>query len=357
MDEPQIPTANASGEASTMDGPVPAAALSRWSRVATAARNRQTWITILRNPITRILVFIALSLLISAALRWLVPLPRMDPGKELALEGTQLWLRVLRGIVGVALAYWVFVRFVEGRRVAELRPARLLPDAAKGWLFGTIILLLAAAAMAAAGALRIEVAHGGASLLAPLLVLGFAPGITEELVARGIIFRVVEDGFGTWAALAISAIAFGAGHLANPNATLWTSTAIAIEAGLLLGMAYAWTRSLWFCMGLHAAWNFTQGAILGIPVSGFEVKGLLHSTPQGPTLLSGGEFGAEGSLLTVILCTSIAIWMTRKAIAAGRIVRPFWRRSRAQWPASRAGVEEARAAGQAQAASAPATVV
>ena len=97
MDEPQIPTANASGEASTMDGPVPAAALSRWSRVATAARNRQTWITILRNPITRILVFIALSLLISAALRWLVPLPRMDPGKELALEGTQLWLRVLRG--------------------------------------------------------------------------------------------------------------------------------------------------------------------------------------------------------------------------------------------------------------------
>lgn len=325
--------------------------------MAAGAHDRRTWITILRNPITRILVFIALSILISGALRWLVPLPLTDPGKELALQGTQLWLRVLRGIVGVAFSYWVFVRFVEGRRIAELRPARLLPDAAKGWLLGTLILLLAAGAMAAAGALRIEVAHGSAALLAPLLVLGLAPGITEELIARGIIFRVVEDGLGTWAALAISAIAFGAGHLANPNATLWTSTAIAIEAGLLLGMAYAWTRSLWFCMGLHAAWNFTQGAILGIPVSGFEVKGLLHSTPQGPTLLSGGEFGAEGSLLTVVLCTSIAIWMTRKTIAAGRIVRPFWRRSRSEWPASRAGVEEARAAGQMPAAAGPATVV
>ena len=314
------------------------------------------WRTILRNPITRILVFLGLSLLIGSALRWLVALPPTDPGKALALHGAQLWLRVLRGIVGTALAYWLLVRFVEGRRVTELRAPRLLPDVLKGWLLGTVILLLAAGAMAAAGALKIELAQGGAALLAPLLVLGVAPGITEELIARGIIFRVVEDGLGTWAALAISAIAFGAGHLANPNATLWTSTAIAIEAGLLLGMAYAWTRSLWFCMGLHAAWNFTQGAILGIPVSGFEVKGLLHSTPQGPTLLSGGEFGAEGSLLTVILCTCIAIWMTRKAIGAGRIVRPFWRRSRTEWPASRAGVEEARAAEAATESSAPVTV-
>ena len=357
MHDPQATTPDASGAASTMQVQLPAPVPSRWSRMAAGAHDRRTWITILRNPITRILVFIALSILISGALRWLVPLPLTDPGKELALQGTQLWLRVLRGIVGVAFSYWVFVRFVEGRRIAELRPARLLPDAAKGWLLGTLILLLAAGAMAAAGALRIEVAHGSAALLAPLLVLGLAPGITEELIARGIIFRVVEDGLGTWAALAISAIAFGAGHLANPNATLWTSTAIAIEAGLLLGMAYAWTQSLWFCMGLHAAWNFTQGAILGIPVSGFEVKGLLHSTPQGPTLLSGGEFGAEGSLLTVVLCTSIAIWMTRKTIAAGRIVRPFWRRSRSEWPASRAGVEEARAAGQMPAAAGPATVV
>ncbi len=139
---------------------------------------------------------------------------------------------------------------------------------------------------------------------------------------------MVEDGLGTWVALAISAALFGLGHLANPNATVWSSIAIAIEAGLLLGMAYAWTRSLWFCMGVHAAWNFTQGPLLGIPVSGFELKGLLVSTTQGPTLLSGGEFGAEASILTVIVCVSVAGYFTRKAIDEGRIRPPVWRRDR-----------------------------
>ena len=156
-----------------------------------------------------------------------------------------------------------------------------------------------------AGAYRIQGVNPDAYLLGPLVVLGLLPGITEEIIARGILFRVVEEGLGTWVALVISALLFGFGHMANPNATVWSSVAIAIEAGLLLGMAYAWTRSLWFCMGLHAAWNFTQGPLLGIPVSGFEVKGLLVSTTQGPALLSGGEFGAEASILTVIVCVSL----------------------------------------------------
>jgi membrane protease YdiL (CAAX protease family) len=314
--------------------------------IALAAEGKPAlWITILRNPITRVLLFIALSVAVGQALRLLLPLPSATPEAQLAEHGSELWLRFLRGVVGTALVYWLLVRFVEGRRVQELRLSRLLPDAAKGWLVGTVILLAAAAAMAAVGALKIQMGAGDASLLAPLLVLGFAPGITEELIARGILLRVVEDGLGTWAALAISATAFGAAHLGNPNATVLSAIFIAIEAGLMLGMAYVWTRSLWFCMGLHAAWNFTQGAILGISVSGISVKGLLHSTPQGGSLLSGGDFGAEGSLLTVILGTCLAIWFARKAIADGRIVRAFWNRPRREWPASRAGVQEAHAAG------------
>jgi hypothetical protein len=188
-----------------------------------------------------------------------------------------------------------------------------------------LILVTAALLIAAFGGLRFLGVDGSADLLAPLLVLGLVPGITEEIIARGILFRVVEDGLGSWAALAISALLFGFGHAANPNATLWSSVAIAIEAGILLGMAYAWTRSLWFVIGLHAAWNFTQGAILGIPVSGIDVKGLVDSQERGNAWISGGAFGAEGSLVTVVLCTSIGLWFARKAIADGRIVAPQWR--------------------------------
>ena len=79
-------------------------------------------------------------------------------------------------------------------------------------------------------------------------------------------------------------------------------------------------------LALHAAWNFTQGPLLGIPVSGIEITGLLRSSTSGPVLLSGGEFGAEASILAVIICTTLAGYFTRKAIDAGQIKPPFWRR-------------------------------
>jgi membrane protease YdiL (CAAX protease family) len=284
------------------------------------------WLRILRNPLTRIVLFMLMAFLIGRAMHWLLPYKALKPDAALAVTGAELWLRALRSLVPTVLAYWLLVRFVEGRRVSELAPRKALSHSGVGWLVGMGLLLLAAAAMAAVGAYRVQGINTGAYLLGPLVVLGLLPGITEEIIARGLLFRVVEDGLGTWIALVFSALMFGAGHLANPNATLWSSAAIAIEAGLLLGMAYAWTRSLWFCMGLHAAWNFTQGPLLGIPVSGFDVTGLLTSTTQGPALLSGGEFGAEGSILTVIICVTLAGYFTRRAIAENRIRTPYWRR-------------------------------
>ena len=79
----------------------------------------------------------------------------------------------------------------------------------------------------------------------------------------------------------------------NPEATWIAVLCIAVEAGVLLAAAYITTRRLWLPIGLHFAWNFTQGGIFGVPVSGFRVRGLLKSTLTGPELLSGGAFGAE----------------------------------------------------------------
>ena len=274
----------------------------------------------------RIVLFGLFAFAIGWLMQKLIPLPRLNPGKALAVTGAELWLRALRSMVPTVLAYWLLVRFVERRRVSELAANKALLYGAKGWLIGTGVLLAAAAAMALVGAYSIHGFNPDAYLVGPLMVLGIGAGVNEEIMARGILFRVVEDAFGTWAALVVSSLLFGFAHYSNPNATLWSSIAIAIEAGLLLGMAYAWTRSLWFCMGLHAAWNFTQGPLLGIPVSGFDLDGLLRSTTQGPVLLSGGEFGAEASVLTVVICVTVAGYFTRKAIDEGKIKAPFWAR-------------------------------
>lgn len=292
----------------------------------TAVAPKPLWLRILQNPLVRIVLFMLMAFGLGKLMSLALPFERIGPGKELALSGSELWLRALRSLVPVVGAYWLLVRVIERRRVEELAPRKALTHGATGWLIGTAIMLLAAGAMALSGAYSIHGINQGTDLVAPLVVLGLLPGITEEIIARGILFRVVEDGLGTWIALAISALLFGFGHAGNPNATLWSSVAIAIEAGLLLGMAYAWTRSLWFCMGLHAAWNFTQGPLLGIPVSGIDLTGLLDASTQGPIWLSGGEFGAEASVLTLVICVTLAGFFTRKAIAERRIVAPFWRR-------------------------------
>ena len=114
----------------------------------------------------------------------------------------------------------------------------------------------------------------------------------EELLFRGILFRWIEEFAGSWAALVMTSALFGLAHIFNPNATWFSSFAIAVEAGVVLGGAYMLTRSLWLPIGLHAAWNFTQGEVFDVPVSGSAVHGLVQARLSGPPLLSGGSIRA-----------------------------------------------------------------
>jgi membrane protease YdiL (CAAX protease family) len=97
----------------------------------------------------------------------------------------------------------------------------------------------------------------------------------------------------------------------------------------LLGGAYMLTRNLWMAIGLHAAWNFTQGAIFGIPVSGNPAQGLVTSELAGPAILSGGGFGLEASAIALATATAAGIWLVWLAARHGRLVQPWWVRRRA----------------------------
>ncbi len=143
-----------------------------------------------------------------------------------------------------------------------------------------------------------------------------AAAVTEELIFRGILFRIIEERAGTWMALALTGLLFGLSHLLNQHASLWGGIAIAIEAGGMLAAAYAATRTLWVPIGLHFGWNFAAAGIFGTEVSGNGApEGLLHGVTTGPALLTGGDFGPEASPYAVlfgVLLTIAFMWLARR---------------------------------------------
>lgn len=225
------------------------------------------------------------------------------------------------------LAYVLFTRMVEQRPVEEFALKGALPELLAGLLIGGVLFSVVVGVIALLGGYHV-IGTQPVTVLAPIIGISIVSGVTEEIMLRGLFFRIIEGWLGSWIALILSAALFGAGHLGNPNATLVAAFAIAIEAGVMLAAIYMVTRRLWAAIGLHAAWNFTQGGIYGIAVSGFDTQGLLRPRITGPELLTGGAFGAEASLPAMIICTAFGIGLLVLAHRRGRFVPPFWRRQR-----------------------------
>lgn len=236
--------------------------------------------------------------------------------------------QVIGRIVPALVAYLVVTYLIERRTPTELLSRSSLSRALLGLLAGTLLFGAIVGTLWLLGIYHVIGFNPHANWVTPLLMVGIGAGIGEELMFRGALFRIVEEGLGTWAALVISALVFGFMHAGNPGATVWSSMAIAIEAGLLFGMLYNVTRSLPVCMGLHAAWNFMQGTVYGIPVSGLAADGFLVSTRTGPDWLSGGVFGAEASVVALCICSLCTLALLIVAVRRGSIVPPCWLRTR-----------------------------
>ncbi|OYY88518.1 MAG: CPBP family intramembrane metalloprotease [Sphingomonas sp. 28-66-16] len=225
------------------------------------------------------------------------------------------------------LAYVLFTRLVEQRPVKEFALEGAVPELLAGLAIGVVLFSAVVGVIAWLGGYAV-IGTQPVTVLAPIIGISIVSGVTEEIMLRALFFRIIEGWLGSWIALILSAALFGLLHLGNPNATLVAAFAIAIEAGVMLAAIYMVTRRLWAAMGLHAAWNFTQGGIYGIAVSGFDVQGLLRPRISGPELLTGGEFGAEASLPAMLLCTAFGIALLLLAHRRGRFVAPFWARGR-----------------------------
>jgi uncharacterized protein len=223
-------------------------------------------------------------------------------------------------------AYALYVRWVEKRPLVEFGRRGALRELGAGLLLGALLFSLCVGVLALLGNYRITGTRELGLLWVPIWI-GLASGTIEEILFRGVIFRLLEESLGTWIALIISAALFGLIHLGNPNATVLAAVAIAFEAGVMLAAAYVLTRRLWLAMGMHAAWNFTQSGIFSVPVSGNPIQGIFVGELRGPVWLSGGAFGVEASVVAFAVCTAAGLVLLAVAHRRGRFIAPFWRRS------------------------------
>ena len=218
--------------------------------------------------------------------------------------------------VGVLMlpAYRIVVRLVERRHARELAFAPSL--ALGGVILGALLFCTVYLALWATGAAHWGGVGHDSRVLVPFAV-ALAAAFGEELTFRGGVFRVLEDGFGTAVALIVSAGAFGLVHALNAGASIVSTAAIALEAGVFLGLAYAATRNLWLPIGLHFGWNFTEGGIFGADVSGRAYHGVFKFSLSGPDILTGGAFGPEASIVAIGISLAASLVLAAIAIRSG----------------------------------------
>ncbi|MGP2435947.1 CPBP family intramembrane glutamic endopeptidase [Streptomyces sp. JW3] len=247
----------------------------------------------------------------------------MIGGQATAAVDGNPWLQLVIGglsaVLAVLLYGWV-VRRTEHRPSTEVGREGAPAALGRGVLIGAAMFSAVIANLFVADYYEVD---GLASPSGAAGLLGFmaAAAVTEELLYRGVLFRYVEKLTGTWIALLLTALVFGGMHLLNPDASLWGAVAIAVEAGGMLGAAYVATRRLWVPIGVHFGWNFAASGLFSTEVSGNDTQqGLLDSTTHGPVALTGGDFGPEGSVYSVLFGVIVTIVFLSLARNRGHLV-------------------------------------
>jgi len=255
-----------------------------------------------------------------------VPLTMLILSRLVDRSARIVWPQVLVGAI-CFLAYRFFVHRVEKRPMIEFSREGALRELAVGLLLGSLLASTLFAVLAVGGVYRLEGFDGMSLEVLRRTATAILVGMHEEMLLRGIVFSIMEQSLGSGLGLIGSAILFGLGHLPSEGATVMAIVNSA-AGGITLGAAYMLTRRLWFAFGIHFAWNFTQSGIFGIAVSGNEpMTGILQSTLSGPEWISGGAFGAEASIVAVVLCVALGIYFVYRAGTKGNITQPYWKRT------------------------------
>ena len=267
------------------------------------------WRRALRHPLARMLaaslaMFLALALSF-ALMEALLPKDRLV-----------VWPNLVAALA-CALGYWVYARRVERRDVTELSGSGALAEWTRGAGLGVLLGLLTLAPLWGLGIYRIE-GWGNALPLIKQMPEMVLVSVFEELLTRGVIFRIAEQAWGSRRALTFSTVFFVAAHL--PGEISLMGVLVTAAASIAFTAAYQLSQRLWLPMGMHFAWNYLFAAVFSLPVSGHEAKGWLQGSMSGPAWLSGGVYGVEASAAALLVWAVASALLLHRAHSRGRFM-------------------------------------
>ena len=240
----------------------------------------------------------------------------------------------LAGFFFIALAVFLWVRYREKRPFSSLGFYKQdwfknllkgffkegwLKELSRGFLIGAVQFSLVVVLLLVTGTGSLKL--GQVNLQSLIFVLAIIPfwilqGGTEELVTRGWLFPAVSAKSNIFIGILISSALFGALHLFNPGVSVLSIVNIILD-GIFACFLMLKYDNMWVLAGMHGAWNFVQGNIYGIQVSGqgASTSILNYNSQSSVDLLSGGAFGAEGSIFASIVligCIAYLYWSLKK---------------------------------------------
>lgn len=226
--------------------------------------------------------------------------------------------------IALLLAHWMTLESFDKRPWSfvglgreQAKPRTLL----FGVALGATPIALASLALLGAGFMTLRDSPDGSwiSSAVKVLIILVPAALYEELLMRGYAFAALREWLGNPAAVALTSIAFGLLHAANPGST-YTPLLVVTLAGVYLGVILIATRSLYAAWLAHAAWNFAQAGLLHVPVSGLPMARPDYELVEtGPDWITGGEWGPEGGAVAAaaILASCAFLYWRHKAVTRG----------------------------------------
>jgi membrane protease YdiL (CAAX protease family) len=274
--------------------------------IAQGRRSRWSWVMHFASA-RAVLGALLLSAAMSVVMVSVESLPRSD---------RRLWPSVVAAVL-MAITYRFYARRIERRPGNEFALTRGPLELTGGLVGGAGLVGAVFAILTALHAFEFQGRHAFSTAALDAASEMILVAFFEEILVRGIVLQALERPLGSLGAVLASSLLFGILHLPNDGATLLSTLNVTV-AGVMFGTAFIATRRLWLCIGLHLGWNFTANYVFSAVVSGHEGRtGLISGNLIGPHWMTGGAFGIEGSVVTLIaLVTGTSLLLASANIAS-----------------------------------------
>lgn len=271
------------------------------------------------QPFIRVCAFFGCYLfLMSFASALLIPfLGGVNPAElgqseleSLQRDPSMLLLMQLGSLIGFLFTLFIFTKIPPRKDYVQfgLIGENVMKDIARGAGVGAAVIVLSFLVLWATGTVQSFTFNPDLSIRLVIVWFGIflIVAFVEEVMIRGYFLHIFMERYTPLASVGITSLLFGSMHFLNPSFG-WIGFVNILLAGLLMGLIFFVRQTIWLPLGVHFGWNFVQGTVLGFHVSGIEGDAIFRHNLQGDSLLSGGEFGLEGSLITTGVCLGVII--------------------------------------------------